>query len=138
MTRTARPEPAHVTAAYEAFIAQPKPRNIVKLAAQIGVPSRTVFWWQRRYSWHSRALAHDNKLVEAAQAERDEAQATVRVVKNLYQACKVNVADFAATVMKRHEAHGAVDERAAHTTMRILEMLHKDYADILSEAEPTP
>ncbi len=129
-----QPESIKHLEAYRAYLRQPTPRNIRKLAQEIKVPWRTLFGWRSRYQWRERALAYDRRLIDAAAAEREEEQATVRVVHNFYQACKFNMADFATTVKKRHERGEPVTANEAHTTMRILEMLERNYATILQQA----
>ena len=74
MSRRPRPENIQQRQAYEAYLAQPTPRRINKLAADIGVPWRTLFEWQRRFNWRERALLHDRKAIDAALAEKEEAR----------------------------------------------------------------
>jgi hypothetical protein len=128
-----RPEPAHARLAFDAYIVQPAPRHLPKLAAQLGKPYRTIAQWAEWYDWRARALAHDNRLIEQAMIERDEEQATRSVMHNFYQSLKYTLGQYVATVKRRQETGAPVDERQAHTALRCLELLHKDYAEILSE-----
>ena len=138
MTRTKQAEPAHVTAAYQAFLLQPAPRNIKRLAAQIGKPERTVFWWQRRWSWRTRATAHDTKLIEAAQADKDEERATVAVLKGTYQAIKHTMGGYIKYVKEREAKGLPVTERELYTCMKVLDMLEKNYSELLSTPDDVP
>jgi hypothetical protein len=122
----------HARQAFDAYIVQAAPRHLPKLAAQLGKPYRTIAQWASWYDWRARALAHDNKIIEAAQAEADEERATVAVIKNFYQSLKFTLGQYAATVKKRQETGQPVDERQAHTALRCLDELHKSYSEILS------
>jgi hypothetical protein len=106
------------------------------LAAELGKPYRTIAQWASWYDWRARALAHDNKSIEAAQREKDEEQATRSVIQNFYQSLKWTLGQYVATVKKRQETGAPVDERLAHTALRCLELLHRDYTAILSEPGP--
>ena len=45
--------------AFAAYAAQPRPRQLKRLAAEIDVPYETVRWWSAREGWRDKLAAHD-------------------------------------------------------------------------------
>lgn len=80
-------------AAFQRFLVQTPPRNVVRLAAETDKPLQALYAWSSRFTWTQRAIAYDGMLQRARDEELIEARREMnRRHANLAKAMSAKIA----------------------------------------------